>query len=144
MSPSAATAVRPAEFLSPPPAVVSAESDLIAENTKLRRDVKSLSSRTRAMEAALTAIRPRASELPVAPVVVGTWATGDLVSEVVRAAQTTEALGDVPAIRFVRNFSGVVVGIEVAAIPVASDVGDEFDPTFRALAQLACGMAVVE
>lgn len=126
----------------PAPALVPADHvhDLIATVARLERDNKSLVSRTRAMEAALSALRPRAQDLPTRPAVVGVFGQGQTVAQIVAAAQTTEALGSQAAIRFVRNAHGSIVGVEIDSLsgPEDDDADDgAFDPTFRMLALLA-------
>lgn len=110
---------------------------LIAE---LRRDLTSLRARTRAMEAALTALRPRAQEIPTTPLVMAAYGQGEVVASIVIDARTLEALGDAPAIRFIRSDAGEITGIELAALR-ANDDGDAHADGFRALA-LVAGMAV--
>jgi hypothetical protein len=110
----------------------------MAENRRLRQDIASLSARTRTMTAALLAIRPRAEDITPEPIVVGVFGQGQTVAQIVTAAQTSEALGDVPAIRFLRDAENEIVGLELAAIPSVDPIDDgAFDPTFRVLALLA-------
>jgi hypothetical protein len=104
----------------------------------LERDNRSLRSRTRVMEAALLNIRPRAQDITPAPVVVGVYGQGTTVERIIDDARTCEALGDVPLIRFLRNTSSVIIGVELAYLPgVIEDDDGAFDPTYRVLALLA-------
>jgi hypothetical protein len=118
--------------------------DLLAANLRLEHrvaeleaDKKSLTSRTRTMEAVLIAIRPRTEEFPIAPVAVGVYGQGSTVDRIVIAAQTCEALGDVAMIRYVRNAANAIVGAEVASLPSVIEDGDECDPGFRLLSRIA-------
>lgn len=129
---------RPAAVLpDPTPNEVAA---LRRELATLRLDNVSLRSRTRTMEAALTAIRPRAHELP-SPVVMGVYGQGTVVADLIADARTLEALGDVVAVRFIRcEQSGEIAGLELAAL---RPDGDALDAGFVFLARVA-GMAVVD
>lgn len=118
--------------------IVRAEADEL--EAALRRDNTSLRIRTRVMEAALTALSPRAQELTPTPIVMAAYGQGDIVANIVTDARTLESLGDVPAIRFIRcRETGEITGIELAALRTS---GDEIDPGFRVLA-LVAEMAVV-
>jgi hypothetical protein len=118
---------------------------LLRDNTLLQRridaleqDNRSLRSRTRTMEAALLAIRPRAEEFQAEPVLVGVYGQGAIVEQIVVGAQTCEALGDVPIVRFLRTTGGAIAGVELAYLPgVIEDDDGAFDPTYRVLALLA-------
>lgn len=138
---STARLIAPSRIPSDAPASSSApvSIDTVAMIAQLRADNASLVARTRAMEAALTALRPRAQELPT-PIVMAAYGQGEVVSSIVTDARTLEALGDVPAIRFIRSdVSGEITGIELAAL--RADTGDEYAVGFQLLA-LVGGMAV--
>lgn len=130
-----ATAARTSTAPDSSPALVSADHvyDLIEEHAALDRDLTSARMRARTM---FRALNDRAGRTVA---VVGVFGRGDTVDRIVRAAQIAEALGHVPAIRFIRTAAGEINGIELALLerdePANPDAGH--DEGFRMLAQMA-------
>lgn len=107
-------------------------SEFITEQEELRREVLIARLRMRAMFRAMNDQAGRTLA------VVGVFGRGDTVERIVRAAQTAEALGQVPALRFLRDVRGEINGVEMAILERPQTAAEEeFDAGFRVLAQMA-------
>ena len=130
-----ATAARSSTAPAASSALVSVEHvlDLIAANAALERELKSSRARARTMFRALNEQSGRTLAA------VGVFGRGQTVERVVRAAQIAESLGEVPAIRFLRDERGDINGVEIALLERAEPAaaGEEYEAGFRLLAQMA-------
>ena len=113
--------------------------DLIAQRQQLRDRIEQLERNTRSLVARNRALIKARNDLTPVMYSVGTFNAAQSMERAIRAAQTCEALGVVPAVRFVRNEANDITGIELVAMTETPDV---IDDGFRMLAAIG-GMAVV-
>ena len=121
------------------PDMVSADfaQDLMQKNTHLERALKSARARNAQLWRALNEQQGRTV------CIVGVYGRGETVERIVQAAQMSEEWGRIPVIRYLRDREGQINGLEMAHVERPAPSGDEHDPAFRMMAQLALGMAVV-
>lgn len=117
----------------PAPLHVAPVPTMIDDRAALERELTLARIRNRTM---FRALNNRAGRTLV---VVGVFGRGVTVDHVVHTARIAESLGEVPAIRFIRDAAGSINGIELALLEHEPDVSaqDECEAGFRILAQMA-------
>jgi hypothetical protein len=126
---------RPMSVPQPAPDLWNRMQDLVAENATLEREIRNLR--------ALKRIYLRAANGPYTTTTIATVTGTELPRRTFDCVNLLESQGNVPVVRWARNQSGTIVGIEIAVIDREHGDRGELNPAaIVAAAEIEAGEVI--